>query len=74
MKKGTFWYRFFILLAIWAFLTAFFMLALWQFSEAPSWSLWVAFGACLLAFPVLILVVELFNRHKKRKEKDGEDH
>ena len=74
MKKGTFWRRFFILLAIWLFLTMFFMLALWQFAEAPSWSLLVAFGACVLAFPLLVLLVEFFHRHKERKEKDGEDH
>ena len=50
------------------------MLALWQFAEAPSWSLLVAFGACVLAFPLLVLLVEFFHRYKERKEKDGEDH
>ena len=74
MKKGTFWHRFFILLAIWALLTVFFMLALWHFAEAPSWSLWIAFGACLLAFLILNLVVELFSRRKKRRGEDGENH
>lgn len=74
MKKGTFWHRFLILFVIWLFLTAFFMLALWQLAEAPSWSLLVAFGACVLVFPILVLLVELFHRHKERKGKDGQNH
>ena len=73
MKKGSFWHRFFILFAIWLFLTVFLMLALWQLAEGPNWSLLIAFGACLLMLPVLVLAVEYFHRRKKRKEKDGEN-
>ena len=66
MKKGTFAYRFFILLIVFIFLGAAVLLPLAAAKDVEPLVFWIIGGALLVAFIVTVVVNEIVIRKRKK--------
>ena len=66
MKKGTFAYRFFVLLIVFIFLGAAVLLPLAAAKDVEPFVFWIVGGALLLIFIAVVVVNEIIVRKKKK--------
>ncbi|MBR3266727.1 MAG: hypothetical protein IKI55_01155 [Bacilli bacterium] len=66
MKKGTFLYRFFILLIAFIVLSAAVLLPLAAAKDVEPFVFWIIGGALLVAFIVTVVVNEIVIRKRKK--------
>ena len=66
MKKGTFAYRFFVLLIAFVLIGVAVLLPLASNKEVESLALWIVGGVLLVAFIVTLVVSEIVRRKKKK--------
>ena len=66
MKKGTFAYRFFVLLIVFIFLGAAVLLPLAAAKDVEPFVFWIIGGALLLIFIVTVVVNEIIRRKRKK--------
>lgn len=66
MKKGTFAYRFFVLLVAFVLIGVAVLLPLASNKEVEPLALWIVGGVLLVAFIVTLVVSEIVRRKKKK--------